>query len=69
MTSAQARQMIGSLLAAVAIVAIVIVAVTIRLGTTSTAELDAREERQEERLKLREDLAKEREKLREERGR
>jgi hypothetical protein len=41
----------------------------LRLGTTSTAELDAREERQEERLKLREDVAKEREKLREERGR
>ena len=41
------RQMIASLLAALAIAALVIVAVTIRLGPTSIAELDAREDRRE----------------------
>jgi hypothetical protein len=39
------RQLIGSLLVALAIVAVVIVAVTARLGPTSIAELDAREDR------------------------
>ena len=47
--TAQTRQMIGSLLVALAIVAIVIVAVTAQLGPTSAAELDAREERDEPR--------------------
>jgi hypothetical protein len=41
------RQMVGSLLVALAIVAAVIVAVTLQLGPTSVAELDAREEARE----------------------
>ena len=44
-----ARQVIGSLLVAAAIVAIAIVVVTAKLGPTSTAELEAREERREGR--------------------
>lgn len=39
------RQLIGSIL-----VALAIVAVTAKLGPTSAAELDTQEERQEERL-------------------
>ncbi len=42
--SAQTRQMIGSLLVAVAIVAVTIAAVTAKFGPTSAAELEAREE-------------------------
>lgn len=53
--SPHTRQMIGSLLLALAIVGIVIVAVTARLGPTSVAELDSREKRQKEALKARED--------------
>lgn len=49
------RQLLGSLLAAVAIVVLAIVIVTARIGPTSQAELDAREERMEERLDARED--------------
>ena len=48
-------QMIGSLLVALAIVAVTIIAVTAQLGPTSAAELDAREERLEERLEQREE--------------
>ena len=40
--------------------AIVIVVVTARLGPTSTAELDAREERLEQRIEQREELAEQR---------
>ena len=65
MTKAQTRQMIGSLLVAAAIVALVVVAVTARLGPTSIAELDAREERQEERLKAAEERREERQQRRE----
>lgn len=64
---AQARQLIGSLLAAVAIAAVAIVVVTAKLGPTSTAELEAREERIERRIDAREELAKERREAREER--
>lgn len=52
------RQMIGSLVAALVIVAIAIVAVTARLGPTSIAELDAREDRRDvaqERLEERQE--------------
>lgn len=42
------RQMLGSLLVAVAIVAVTIVAVTARLGPTSVAEQEAREERRKD---------------------
>jgi hypothetical protein len=51
----QSAQLIGSLLVALAIVAVAIVAVTAKLGPTSTAELDAREERLELRQQLQED--------------
>jgi hypothetical protein len=61
------RQVIGSLLVAVAIVAIAILAVTAKLGPTSVAELEAREELQEERLERREEIREERQELREER--
>jgi hypothetical protein len=47
--SAESRQMIGSLLVAVALVAVAVVAVTAKLGPTSAAELDAREERERRR--------------------
>ena len=55
-----ARQMVGSLLVAVAIVVVTIVVVTAKFGPTSAAEREAAEERQEERLKLQEDIEKER---------
>jgi F0F1-type ATP synthase membrane subunit b/b' len=44
------RQLIGSLLVAVLIVVVAIIVVTAHFGPTSAAELDAREERLEERL-------------------
>jgi hypothetical protein len=48
-------QMLGSLLVALAIVAITIIAVTAQLGPTSAAELEAQEERLEEQEELREE--------------
>jgi hypothetical protein len=60
--SAQTRQLIGSLL-----VALAIVAVTAKFGSTSSAELEAREERQEERLEQQEERREEREERLEER--
>lgn len=62
-------QLLGSVLAAAAIVAIAIAVVTAHFGPTSSAKLEAREERLEERLELREDALEERRKLEEERGR
>ena len=59
--SAQTRQLIGSLLVAVAIVALTIVAVTAQLGPTSAAELESREDRAKERQELREERLEERE--------
>ncbi len=50
-----AKQVIASLLAAAAIVAIVIVAVTLELGPTSTAELDAQEDVLKEKVELQEE--------------
>ena len=47
--------------------AVAIVAVTARLGTTSVAELEAREDRQKARIEQREEAREERQKLREER--
>lgn len=44
-------QLLGSLLIAVAIVVATIILVTAQLGPTSLAELEAREERQEQRLR------------------
>jgi len=60
------RQMIASLLAALAIAVLVIVAVTIRLGPTSIAELDAREDRREAIEERREEAREAREERREE---
>jgi type II secretory pathway pseudopilin PulG len=54
------NQMIGSLLVALAIIAIAILAVTARLGTTSVAEEEARNERLRERLELREERIEQR---------
>ena len=67
MDRAQVRQLIGSLLVAAAIVAIAIVVVTAKLGPTSAAELDAREDRLEERIELREERLEQLEERREER--
>jgi hypothetical protein len=61
--SKQTRQMVASLLVALAIVAIVIAIVTIRLGPTSVAELEAREDRLKERLEQREERREERRNL------
>ena len=49
---AQMRQLIGSLVVAAILVVVAIVVVTAKLGPTSTAELDAREERQKQRIEL-----------------
>ena len=59
-------QLIGSLLVAAAIVAMVIVAVTAKLGPTSTAELEARGAR-DARIEAREERLEQREERREDR--
>jgi hypothetical protein len=56
-------QAIGSVLVALALVAIAIVVVTAKFGATPVAELEAREER----VDAREDARKDREKAREDR--
>jgi hypothetical protein len=63
----QSLQLLGSLLAALAIAAVAIAAVTAHFGPTSTAELEAREDIVKERVDAREERAKEREEAREER--
>jgi type II secretory pathway pseudopilin PulG len=63
------RQMIGSLLVAVAIVALAIVVVTARFGSTSAAEREVQEERLDHREELREERREAREERREERQR
>jgi F0F1-type ATP synthase membrane subunit b/b' len=65
--SSHTIQMLGSLLVAVAIVALTVVAVTAKLGPTSAAELDARDERLKQRLEQREEAREQRQDLREER--
>ena len=45
----EGRQLAGSLLVALTIVVVVIIAVTARIGPTSAAELDALEEREKQR--------------------
>ena len=65
--SPQTRQMLDSLLVALAIVAIAILVVTSKLGPTSVAELETREELQEERLERQEELRERREERLEER--
>lgn len=59
--------MLGSLLVALAIVAVVVAAVTAKLGPTSVAELEAREDRLKERQELQEERLEQREELQEER--
>lgn len=61
------RQVLGSLLVALAIVAVVIVAVTLRLGPTSVAELEAMQEREELRIERQDELREAGEERREER--
>ena len=68
MTRAQRLQLLGSLLVALAIVAIAIVVVTARFGPTSAAELDAQEERRDQRLDRLEERREQREDAREEDG-
>jgi NhaP-type Na+/H+ or K+/H+ antiporter len=46
---ADARQLLGSLLAAIALIAVVIAIVTAKFGETPVAELEAREEAARER--------------------
>jgi len=64
--SSPAAQIAGSLLVALAIAAVAIAAVTAHFGPTSNAELEAREERIDQRLDAREERAKERQDRREE---
>ena len=49
------RQMLGSLIAAALIVVVAIAVVTLKFGSTSAAEREALEERQEERLEAEEE--------------
>jgi len=63
----QSLQMLGSLLAALAIAAIAIAVVTAHFGPTSSARLEAREDVVKERTEAREERAEEREEAREER--
>jgi hypothetical protein len=64
---AEVLQIAGALLAALAIAAVAIWVVTDHFGPTSTAQLEAKEERIDQRIDAREDLRKEREDTREER--
>jgi hypothetical protein len=63
----QKLQMLGSLLAAAAIVAITIVVVTAQFGPDSAAELEARQELIEQRAEMREERAEQRQERLEER--
>lgn len=61
----QGVQIAGSLLVALAIAAVAIAVVTAHFGPTASAELEAREERVEQRLEAREERAELREERRE----
>jgi uncharacterized membrane-anchored protein YhcB (DUF1043 family) len=61
--TAQGRQLLGSLLVALLIVALAVIVVTAKFGPTSAAEQDL----QEERLDQRQDRLEERQELQEER--
>ena len=63
--SAQNRQLIGSLLVALAIVAVAIAVVTAKFGPTSAAERELEEERLEQREELQEERLEQQEELRE----
>jgi len=58
--SAHGRQLLGSLVAAAVIVALAITVVTLSFGPTSAAELDALEERRDQRLDALEERREER---------
>jgi hypothetical protein len=62
-----ALQMLGSLVVAAVIVATVIAIVTSEFGPTSAAELDARDERRDQRIDRAEERREQRIELREER--
>jgi beta-lactam-binding protein with PASTA domain len=62
-----ARQMLGSLLAALVIVVVAIAIVTAKFGSTSEAERESVEKRTEERLKAQEEIRKDRVKAQEQR--
>ena len=63
----QALQMLGSLLAALAIAAVAVAVVTAHFGPTSHAELEARGEIAKQRAEAREEAAERRQEAREER--
>ena len=64
---AAGRQVLGSLLAGLAIVAITILVVTLKFGPTPIAELEQRQDAQKERIDAREDARDARMDQREER--
>ncbi len=55
MPPSQGKQILGSLLVALAIAAVAVAVVTVHFGPTSHAELEAREERIDQRLDAREE--------------
>ena len=61
-------QMIGSLIAALVLVAIAIAVVTAQFGSTPSAELEAQEERQDARIEAAEERGEQQEEIAEERG-
>lgn len=61
MPPSQGKQILGSLLVALAIAAVAVAVVTAHFGPTSHAELEAREERIDQRLDAREERAEARE--------
>jgi hypothetical protein len=63
-----ARQMLGSLLAAVLIVVLAITVVTLKFGPTSAAEQEALEERREQRIDAADERREAQEERREEAG-
>lgn len=65
----QVLQILGSILFAAAIIAVAIAVVTAHFGPTSSAELEAREERLDQRIELREEAMEAREEGEEERRR
>lgn len=64
----QGAQILGSLLVALAIAALAVAVVTAHFGPTSHAELEAREERIDQRLDAREERREAAEERREDRG-
>jgi len=63
---ANARQLLGSLLAAIVLIALTIAIVTAKFGETPVAELEAREEAAERRIEQAEERRKAAEERREE---